>query len=255
MTSRPGAPLCELGGVASKVQLVDRFGNLLPVQSVDPTAVITTDPPIYDDVRIGRDGPGFNEVTAVSFNLVWDATYCGPPPVRLLLYDSSWPGGFSGTPITATLANSSSPCGSQSSAGDSGDTAGTISAYPAGGSPLPAPAWATLEASIRSIDTASAPPSFVVRLTNPSNQTVPLQPCFSYAFGIVADGTDGSHFGEAYDGNPDCTKMPSALPPGGSVDLPVNPTDVNPNAATGRLVNATLTWLMPGGPQVSVKLP
>src|SRR5450631_3479411 len=238
VTLRPGTPLCDIGPVPTKVQLADRSGNVLPVRFVDPTAAITTDPPDYPYVRMGYDGPGTNEVTAVTFKLVWDGSYCGPPPVRLLLYDSSWPGGFTGTPITATLANSSSPCGSQPPAPDSGADAGTIAVYPARGYPLPAPEWAMLHASIRSIDSTSAPPSFVVRLTNPTDQSVPLRPCFSYSFGIVADGTDGSHTGEAFDGNPDCTKMPATLPPGGSVDLPVNPTDVDPNATTG-LINAT----------------
>jgi hypothetical protein len=253
VTLRPGAPLCELGGVPSKVQLADHAGNLLPVRFVDPTAAITTDPPDYGYVRMGRDGPGTNEVAAVTFKLVWDSGYCGPPPVRLLLYASSW-NGSSVTPVTATLANSSSPCRSQPNSADAADNAGTIVAFPARGYPLPAAAWATLRASIRVNDSASAQPDFVVRLTNPTDQAVPMRPCFSYAIGIVVHGSDGSRTGEASDGNPDCTKMPSTLPPGGSIDLPVTPTDLNPNA-TQDVGHGTMTWLMPGGPNVSVELP
>jgi hypothetical protein len=251
VTSRPGAPLCYLGGIASNVQLVDRAGNPLPVTFVDPTAAITADPPSYGWVRLGHDGPGTNELTAATFDLVWDGSYCGPPPVRLLLYASSL-SSSSVTPITATLANSSSPCSSSNA--DTAAAAGTIAAYPARGYPLPAPAWATLRASIRVNDTASAQPDFVVRLTNPTDQPVPMRPCFSYAIGLVVHGSDGSYTGESSDGNPDCTKMPPTLPPRGSIDLPVTPTDLNPNA-TQVLRHATMTWLMPGGPQVSVQLP
>ncbi len=251
VTSRPGAPLCYLGGIASNVQLLDRAGNPLHVRFVDPTAAITTDPPSYGWVRLGHDGPGTNELTAVTFNLVWDGSYCAPPPVQLLLYASSW-NNSSVTPITATLANSPSPCGSGSA--DAAAAASTIAAYPARGYPLPAPAWATLHASINVNDTASAQPDFVVRLTNPTDHAVPMRPCFSYAIGLVVHGSDGSYTGESSDGNPDCTKMPTTLPPGGSIDLPVTPTDLNPNA-TQVLRHATMTWLMPGGPQVSVQLP
>lgn len=242
--------MCDLGDVASNVQLADTPGNPIPVRFVDPTALITTDPPIYGYARIGNDGPGTNEITTISFNLVWDGSYCGPPPARLLLYDSSWVGG-TGTPITATLANSSSPCNLQSG---SGDGAGTITAYPAGGYPLPSPAWARLKASMHSVDATSTPPSFVVRLTNPTDQTVPLRPCFSYAVGIVAHGSDGSFSGEASDGNPDCTKMPAALSPGSSIDFPVTPAALYPED-TAPVVNGTVTWLMPGGPQASVTVP
>jgi hypothetical protein len=251
VTSRPGAPLCYLGGTASNVQLVDRAGNPLPVKFVDPTASITTDPPSYGWVRLSHDGPGTNELTAATFDLVWDGSYCGPPPVRLLLYASSL-SSSSVTPITATLANSSSPCSSSNA--DTAAAAGTIAAYPARGYPLPAPAWATLRASIRVNDTASAQPDFVVRLTNPTDQPVPMRPCFSYAIGLVVHGSDGSYTGESSDGNPDCTKMPPTVPPRGSIDLPVTPTDLNPNA-TQVLRHATMTWLVPGGPQVSVQLP
>jgi hypothetical protein len=253
VTLRPGASSCDLGGVATNVQLADSAGKLLPVHFVDPMASITTDPPIYGGARMGDDGPGTGEVTSISFSVVWDGGYCGAPPTRLLLYDSSWVGN-SGTPITATLANTSSPCGSQLASADSSDSAGTVTIYPAGGYPLPSPAWATLHASMRIVDTTSMPPSFVVRLTNPTNQTVPLRPCFAYAIGIVAQGADGSHYGEALDGSPDCTKMPATLPPGSAVDLRVTPADLDPNASTP-LINATLTWLMPGGPEVSLTLP
>ena len=148
VTSRPGAAQCALGGVASNVQLVDRAGNPMPVKFVDPTAAISIDPPVYGWVWLGHDGPVINELTAVTFNLVWDGSYCGPPPAQLLLYASSW-NDSSVTPITATLANSSSPCSSQPNSADTAAAAGTIAAYPARGYPLPAPAWATLHASIR----------------------------------------------------------------------------------------------------------
>jgi len=250
VTLRPGAPMCALGGVASDVQLLDRTGNVVPARFVDLTQASTLDPPSYGYVRMGHDGPGTNEVTAVTFKLMWDGSYCGLPPARLLLFDSSWPG-TTGTPITAALSPSSSPCGPTSGDGEQG--AGTIVAYPAGGYPLPAPAWATLKASIRLIDTASTPPRLAVRLTNPTNQPVPLRPCFNYAIGIVAT-QDGGWFGEAFDGSPDCSKLPAALLPGSSIDLTIDPADVRPGPATGRS-NGTLTWLMPGGPHVSVKLP
>jgi hypothetical protein len=235
------------------VQLVDGAGNPLPVTFVDPAAAISIDLPSYGWVRLGHDGPGTNERTAVTFKVVWDGSYCGLPPVRLLLYDSSW-NGSSVTPITATLANTSSPCGSQRNSADTTDNAGTIATYPAGGYPLPAPAWATLHASIRVNDTAAVQPDFVVRLTNPTDQPVPMRPCFSYAVGLVVHGFDGSYDGGASDGYPDCTKMPPTLLPGGSIDLHVTPPDLNPNA-TQVLRHAVLTWLMPGGPQVSVQLP
>ena len=253
VTSRPGAAQCALGGVASNVQLLDRADNPLPVKFVDPTAAINIDPPVYGWVWLGHDGPVTNELTAVTFNLVWDSSYCGPPPTRLLLYASSW-NDSSITPITATLANTSPPCSSQPNSANTAAAAGTIVAYPARGYPLPAPAWATLHASIRVNDTASVQPDVVVRLTNPTDQPVSMRPCFSYAVGLVVHGTDGSYDGGASDGYPNCTKMPPTLPPGGSIDLPVTPTDLNPNA-TQVVRHATMTWLMPGGPQVSVQLP
>jgi hypothetical protein len=254
VTLRPGASQCDLGAIATNVQLADSAGNVLPVRFIDPMASITTHPPIYAGARMGDDGPGTGEVTHTSFDVVWDGSYCGPPPSRLLLYDSSWVGN-AGTPITATLANSSSPCGSQlDNDGSATSSDGTITVGTVGGYPLPSPAWSTLEASIRLTATSSPTPSFVVRLTNPTTQAVPLRPCFVYGVGIVAHDTDGSSDGEAFWGNPDCTKMPSTLQPGDSIDLPVNPTDLDPNA-TSAVTDATLTWLMPGGPQVSLELP
>jgi hypothetical protein len=253
VTLRPGASQCDLGGVATDVRLADSAGTLLPVRFVDPMASITIDPPIYAGARMGDDGPGTDEVTHTSFNVVWDGSYCGPPPARLLLYVSSWSGN-SGTPITVTLSNSSSPCGTQLGSAGSDDSAGTITVGAVGGYPLPSPAWARLQASLHSVDTTSSPPSFVVRLSNPTDQTVPLRPCFSYAVGIVEHGADGSFNGRASDGNPDCTKLPDALSPGTSIDLPVTPANLDPEG-TPPVVHATLTWLMPGGPKVSVTLP
>jgi hypothetical protein len=229
------------------VQLSDVAGNVLPVGFVDPMASITLDPPIYPGARMGDGGPATGEVTHTSFSVEWAGSYCGPAPGRLLLYDSSWVGN-AGTPIIASLSNSSPPCGSASGG------AGTITVDPVGGYPLPSPAWAGLQASMHSVDASTTPPSFVVRLANPTDQTVPLRPCFSYAVGIVEHGADGSSDGEASDGNPDCTKLPATLPPGGSVDLPVTPAALYPEG-TPPILHATVTWLMPDGPHASVQLP
>ena len=273
VTLRAGASQCDLGGIATNVQLADNAGKALPVRFVDPMASITMHPPIYGGAHMGDDGSSAYEVTHTSFDVVWDGSYCGPPPAQLLLYDSSWVGN-AGTPITATLTNTSSPCdGSQSTSASaagaasgvgsadsavgsaaSADSDGTITVGTVGGYPLPSPLWATLQASMHSVDSGSTPPTFVVRLTNPTKQTVPLRPCFEYAVAIVSVGPNGPSGGEASWGDPDCTKLPAALPAGGSVDLPVTPENLYPGGDMTGVSGDTLMWLMPAGPQASVEL-
>jgi hypothetical protein len=244
LTSRAGADVCDLAAVAASAQLQTSGGATLSTRYVDPTAAVTTNPPAYGWAQLGHGGPGTNQLTTVSFQVEWDAAYCGPAPTRLLLFDSSWVGN-AGVPITVTLTKTSPPCGTTSAtAGD-----GTLAVYPANGYPTASTQWAQLRATIESVTGTSAP-SFVVRLTNRTGLAVPLRPCFAYAIGAVSHDTDGGSSGESFDGYPDCDKLPPSLPPHGSLDLPIDPADLRPPSQSD-LPGGTWTWLMPGGPSAS----